>query len=261
MTALPQFETIELSRKWRRLTITMNRPEVLNAFGGPMHGEFVAALEFAATDPGSDVVVITGAGRAFSAGGDIDAMQHFVDNPDEFAGEVDMAKRLIFALLDIEKPVIARINGAAVGLGATIALFCDVTFAVDTAKIGDPHVAIGLVAGDGGAVIWPQLVGLHRAKEFLMTGELLTAKRAADMGLVNHVLPKKGLDSAVDGFCELLLVGAQPAIRGTKAILNIELRRVAEAVLGPGLEREAETLRSAEHRARVAEFARKARRK
>ena len=183
MSALPVFDTLLLQRDGRRLTITMNRPEVLNAFGAVMHREIVEALDFARSDPGSDIVILTGAGRAFSAGGDIVRMQEFTRDPTLFDAEGEDAKRLIFTLLEIDKPVIARVNGPAVGLGATIALFADVIFAADTARIGDPHVSIGLVAGDGGAVIWPALIGLHRAKEFLITGEILSEAKAAHIGL------------------------------------------------------------------------------
>src|SRR3546814_5848227 len=105
-------------------------------------------------------------------------------------------------------PLVCRLNGHAVGLGATLALLCDVILAADNSKIGDPHVSIGLVAGDGGAAIWAQRIGLGRAKEFLLTGELLTAKRAEEIGLVNHCLPLAELDAAVDAFCDQLLAGA-----------------------------------------------------
>lgn len=259
MTPLPAFEALLLDRKGRRLTITLNRPEVLNAFGGVMHPEIVQALAFAATDPDSDLVVITGAGRAFSAGGDIVGMQHLCDHPDEFAQEVVDARRLIFTLLDIDKPLIARINGPAVGLGATIALFCDITIAAESARIGDPHVAIGLVAGDGGAVIWPQLIGFNRAKEFLLTGEILTATRAAAIGLVNHAVPDGELDARVDVMCDRLLALPQQALRGTKITVNLELKRIAHALMDPGLALEALTQRSADHRARVEAFAARAR--
>lgn len=261
MTDLATFETIEMHRDGRRLNLTMNRPDMLNAFNAKMHSEIVDALAFAGADDGSDVIVITGAGRAFSAGGDISRMQHFIDNPDDFDAEAEDAKRLVFTLLDIEKPVIARINGAAVGLGATIALFCDVTFAATSARIGDPHVNIGLVAGDGGAVIWPQLVGFHRAKEFLLTGDIMTAEKASEIGLVNHVVPDSELDTRVDAFCDKLLSGAQQAIRWTKATMNIELKRVAQAVMDTGLDYEARSIRSDEHRERVAAFAQRAIRK
>lgn len=257
MTKLPELETILLTRQGRRLTITMNRPETLNAFAGPMHHEIIDAFAFAATDPGSDVIVITGAGRAFSAGGDLAGMQTVIDNPSLFDTEAVNAKRLIYTLLEIEKPVIARINGPAVGLGATIALFCDITLASTRARIGDPHVAIGLVAGDGGAVIWPQLIGLHRAKEYLLTGEILSAEKAAEIGLVNHVLPEDDLDAAVDALCDRLLNGATQAIRWTKVTMNLELKRVAHAVLDPGIAYEALSVRTEDHKRLVGEMARK----
>ncbi|MET0179739.1 MAG: enoyl-CoA hydratase-related protein, partial [Novosphingobium sp.] len=166
--------------------------------------------------------------------------------------EARQAKRIVFALLDIEKPVVCRMNGHAVGLGASIALLCDVIFAADTAKIGDPHVGIGLVAGDGGAVVWAQRIGLARAKEYLLTGELLTAARAAELGLVNYALPPAELDAAVDAFCQHLLAGATQAIRWTKVLTNMELKRIAGAVMEAGIAYESLSVRSADHREGIA---------
>jgi len=251
MSDLPEYQDLVLTRSDKRLTITMNRPDVLNAFNPSMHEDITDALRFAASDEGSDVIVLTGTGRAFSAGGDLDWMQEVIADPDRFDKEAADAKRLIFALLDIEKPVIARVNGPAVGLGATLALLCDVVFAAESARIGDPHVAIGLVAGDGGAVIWPQLVGFARAKEFLMTGRLLTGSEAAAIGLVNHAVPDADLDARVDAFCEELIAGATQAIRWTKTTINIELKRIAHEVMDAGIAYEAVSVRTAEHARRV----------
>jgi enoyl-CoA hydratase len=248
MSAIPEYRTLLLARKRRLLTITMNRPEVLNAFGAVMHVEIVEALRFAASDPESDVIVLTGAGRAFSAGGDLERMEEFMADPTEFDREAADAKRLVFALLDIEKPVIAKVNGHAVGLGATIALLCDVIFAAESAKIGDPHVKVGLVAGDGGAIIWPQLIGFPRAKEYLMTGMLIPAAKAAEIGLINHAVPDAELDSRVDAFCDELLGGATRAVRWTKTTINLELKRIAHALMDPGIAYEALSVRSEEHR-------------
>jgi enoyl-CoA hydratase len=245
---LPEYETLLLTREGRLLTITFNRPEVLNAFGPIMHIEIIDALRFAASDPGSDVIVLTGAGRAFSAGGDLKRMEEFVADPTEFDREAADAKRIVFTLLDIEKPVIAKVNGAAVGLGATIALLCDVIFAAESARIGDPHVKVGLVAGDGGAVIWPQLIGFARAKEYLMTGALIPAPKAADMGLINHAVPDAELDASVAAFCDQLLSGATRAIRWTKTTVNLELKRIAHALMDPGIAYESLSVRSEEHR-------------
>ncbi len=246
--SLPDYKTIALSRKERLLTITLNRPDAMNAVNLAMHEELAQVFVFAAADPHSDVVVLTGAGRAFSAGGDLDHVKHNAENPHLFDEEVRLAKRIVFAMLDLDKPLVCRLNGHAVGLGATLALFCDVIFAAETAKIGDPHVAIGLVAGDGGAVIWPQRIGLCKAKEYLLTGELVTAGKAEEIGLVNHCLPVAELDAAVDAFCAKLLAGSRNAIRWTKVLLNMELKRVATAVIDAGIAYEAVAQRSPDHR-------------
>jgi enoyl-CoA hydratase len=251
-TALPQFTTLLLERRGRLLVLTFNRPDALNAVNLALHDELPEALAFAGRDPDSDVVLLTGAGRAFSAGGDIAHMEHNAANPHLFDHEARQAKRIVFALLDIEKPVVCRMNGHAVGLGATIALLCDVIFAADNAKIGDPHVGIGLVAGDGGAIIWAQRIGLAKAKEYLLTGELLSAGKAAEIGLINYSVPAAELDEAVDGFCGKLLSGAPNAIRWTKILTNMELKRIASAVMEAGIAYESISVRSADHREGIA---------
>lgn len=248
MTALPKYEKLLLQRDGRLLTITMNRPDVLNAFGLVLHEEIIDAFRFAASDPDSDVILLTGAGRAFSAGGDLERMEECIADPREFYREAVGAKHLIFSLLDIEKPIVAKVNGHAIGLGATIALFCDVIFAADTAMIGDPHVKVGLVAGDGGAIIWPHLIGLARAKEYLMTGALIPAPEAASMGLINHAVPADQLDARVGSFCEQLLAGSTMAIRWTKVTANLELKRLAHAMMDPGIAYESLTVRTDDHR-------------
>ncbi len=245
---LPVYRSIALSRQDGLLTITLNRPETLNAVDAVAHEELAEVFNFAATDDATEVVLLTGAGKAFSAGGNLEHIAANAARPERFDREVRQAKRIIFSMLDLDKPLVCRMNGHAVGLGATLALFCDVVFAAEHAKIGDPHVALGLVAGDGGAVIWPQLVGLARAKEFLLTGELLSARRAAELGLVNHCLPADELDAAVEAFCRRLLAGATSAIRWTKVLLNLELKRVATAVMDAGIAYEAVAVRTADHR-------------
>jgi enoyl-CoA hydratase len=252
MTDLPAFSTILLERRGRLLAVALNRPEAMNAVNLAMHDELPEVLEFARADTGSDVILLTGAGCAFSAGGDLDHMAHNAANPQLFDHEAAQAKRIVFALLDIEKPVVCRMNGHAVGLGATVALLCDVIFAADTAKIGDPHVGIGLVAGDGGAVVWAQRIGLARAKEYLLTGELLSAAKAAEIGLINHCLPAADLDPAVAAFCDRLLSGATQAIRWTKMLTNIELKRIAKAVMDDGIAWESLSVRTADHREGIA---------
>lgn len=247
-TTLPRFETVTLRRAERLLTITLDRPKVLNAFGQQLHQDMLDVLTFVAADEWSDVVVLTGAGRAFSAGGDLAYMAENAARPELFDRDVQRAKRIVYSMLDLDKPLVCRLNGHAIGLGATLALLCDVIFAAEDAKIGDPHVSVGLVAGDGGAFLWPQRVGFTLAKEYLMTGELVSARRAVEIGLVNHCVPAAELDAAVDSFCQRLLAGSTNAIRWTKVLVNLELKRLAHAVMDPGIAYEAVTVRSADHR-------------
>ena len=247
----PQFKTIALSRQGRLLTITLNRPDTLNAVNFDMHEELIEVLQFAAADLESDVLLLTGAGRAFSAGGDLDHMWRNATHPELFDQEARVAKRIVFTLLDIEKPIVCRMNGHAVGLGATLALLCDVIFAADGAKIGDPHVNVGLVAGDGGAVLWAHRIGMTRAKEYLLTGDVVTAKRAEEIGLINHCVPPEELDARVEAFCQQLLNGATSAIRYTKILTNLELKRTAHALMDAGIAYEAVSVRGADHREAV----------
>jgi len=243
-----QYNQLKLTRDGRLLTITMSRPELLNAVNLEMLEELSEVFVYAAADHDSDVVVLTGEDRAFSAGGDLEHIEGNALHPENFEYEARLAKRIIFSMLDLDKPLICRMNGHAVGLGATLALMCDVIFASEKAKIGDPHVALGLVAGDGGAAIWPQRIGFGRAKEYLMTGELLTAKQAEEIGLINHAVPVEELDAAVSAFCDRMLNGATKAIRWTKILVNMELKRIVHSVLDTGLAYEGLSAHSADHR-------------
>ena len=171
------YETIKFDRNENVLTVTLNRPDRLNAVSVQMHHELSTLFRYISADKQSDVVVLTGAGRAFSAGGDLYHLDQARQDPALFYEDMRQGKQLISSLLDCDKPVICRMNGDAIGLGATIALFCDIIIAADEARIGDPHVRVGYAAGDGGAVIWPQLIGYARAKQYLLTGDLISARR------------------------------------------------------------------------------------
>jgi enoyl-CoA hydratase len=242
------YNAITAARRDRILTLTMNRPEQLNAIDEELHEELSRIFYDVAGDEETDVVVLTGAGSAFCAGGDLDWIDDMHGDPKAFARTVWEGKRIVNSLLDIEQPVIARLPGHAIGLGCTLALFCDIIYAADTAKIGDPHVSVGLVAGDGGAVIWPQLIGYPRAKEYLMTGDLLTASQAAEIGLINHAVPADQLDAAVDAMAARLAGGATNAIRWTKAAVNLGLKQVANAVLDTAFNFEAMSQMTEDHK-------------
>jgi enoyl-CoA hydratase len=248
------YSTLLFERRGRVLHIVMNRPDKLNAVDERMHEELARVFVDVSADPDCDVAVLTGAGRAFSSGGDIDWMQKMIDEPASFEKTAREGKQIVFTLLECEKPVIAKLNGHATGLGATIALFCDVIFAAENARIGDPHVSVGFVAGDGGAVIWPQLIGYARAKEYLMTGDLIPAPDAARMGLINHAVPAADLDARVDAFAERLAAGATKAIRWSKMSVNIGLRQLAHSIMDASLAYEAMSNRTADHQEAVNAF-------
>lgn len=248
------YEKILFKRRGRVIEITLNRPDRLNAVDERMHTELARLFTDVSNDPDCDIAVLTGAGRAFSSGGDIDWMQSMIDEPDRFERTAREGRQIVYSLLECEKPIIAKLNGHATGLGATIALLCDIIFAAEGAKIGDPHVSVGFVAGDGGAVIWPQLIGYARAKEFLLSGDLMTATRAAEIGLINHAVPAAELDSRVDAFADRLATGATKAIRWTKMSTNIGLRQIAQSVMDASLGYEALSNISPDHQEAVNAF-------
>lgn len=167
------------------------------------------------------------------------------------------ARKIIIDLLEVQQPVIAAINGAATGLGATIALFSDIIIASENARIGDPHVLVGVVAGDGGAVIWPWLVGAARAKEFLMTGDLTTATEVERIGLINRVVPPDQLMPTATELATRLAKGPTQAIRGTKASVNKILRDTANLVLDTSLALEKLCFTTKDHREAITAFVEK----
>jgi enoyl-CoA hydratase len=232
-----QYDNIEIRHEDDVFEIRLDRPDQLNAVNEELHAELTSVFSDA-YDADARVVVLTGNGDAFCAGGDINWMKESVEDPSIFRETVREGEEIIQSLLNVEKPIVARVNGDATGLGATLALFCDIVVMDEDARIGDPHVKVGLVAGDGGAVIWPLLTSLNTAKELLMTGELLTAAEAEDIGLVNHVVPGGELDETVDEVVDKLATGPQTAIRYTKVVLTkwIELGNTVALREGMGLE-------------------------
>ena len=235
---LDAYKTLTLTRDGRILTIAIDNGPV-NAVDDDLHRELGHVFVDAQDDAESDLVVLTGAGRAFCAGGDMAWFQDMIDDTSRFRGILPDARRIIMTLLDLEKPIVCRLNGAAAGLGASLALLCDVIVADERAKIGDPHVKVGLVAGDGGAVIWPQLVGYARAKEWLLTGDMMTAAEAARMGLINHAVPAEELDAKVTEIAERILANPRWAVRWTKTAVNLPLREIANRVSDAALAYEA----------------------
>lgn len=254
MQSYDQYETLNTARNGRILTVSFNRPDALNATDAKLHYEFSRLVRDLRQDKDADVIVITGEGRAFSAGGDINWMQDGVDDPAAFEVTAHEARDIVHGLLDIDKPVIARVNGHAIGLGATIMLCCDIIIASEKAKIGDPHVLMGLVAGDGGAVLWPQMVGYAKAKYYLMTGDIITATEAERIGLITKVVPEDKLDEEVNAVAEKLANGPLKAITYTKIATNLQLKAVVSASFEAGLALEIASNLSKDHAEAVDAF-------
>ncbi|MFQ5873631.1 MAG: enoyl-CoA hydratase/isomerase family protein [Dehalococcoidia bacterium] len=253
------FQTIKVEIEDTIAVITLNRPEALNAVDHQMHLEIESVLEKVAEDTSVNVLVLTGAGRAFSAGGDIKAMKARAEVPKaqrDYVNNFIMQgpRKLIRNLLEVQQPIIAALNGDAIGLGATLALFSDIIIASKEARIGDPHVRVGIVAGDGGAAIWPLLTSLSKAKELLLTGDLITASEAERLGLVNKVVLTGEVMSEAMALARRLASGPTLAIRWTKMALNKRLRDQVNLVLDASLATEGLTFISEDHREAVEAF-------
>jgi len=265
MTDYSRYEFIKVAKSDRLATVTLNRPESLNAVNPPLHHELERIWIDLGDDPDVNAILLTGAGKAFCAGGDVKNMasRSSADSaPDprrRFALNPGGARRLIERMLDVEQPIIGAINGDAVGLGATIALFCDVIVAAEKARFGDPHVRVGIVAGDGGAVIWPLLIGPARAKEFLMRGHLVNGAEAAKIGLVNYAVPLEEVLPKAEALARELADGPTWAIRWSKLSVNKWLKDQVNLILDASLAYEMLTFTTEDHKEAARAFVEKRR--
>jgi enoyl-CoA hydratase len=236
------------------LRVTLNMPEKRNALDSSAQHELGRIFMDITEDPAVRCVVLTGAGKSFSVGGDLPKMQEKIDNPGLFLRVIPNSKRIVNSILDCPKPIVCRLNGDAVGLGCTVALLCDIVIADDAAKIGDPHVRVGLVAGDGGAIIWPQLIGFARAKRYLLTGDLLSGREAADIGLIALAVPSDQLDAEVEKWVDRLATGATTSISGTKIAINAAIKQLAATGMDLGMAYEGLSNISADHQEAIHAF-------
>ena len=236
------------------LRVTLNKPDKRNIINDDVSKSLTDVFNDAAIDPDVHCVVLAAEGKDFCAGGDIVRMQLKIDDPSLFYRGVQGSRRLVFSALDCPKPIIARVQGNAVGLGATLALMCDIVVADVEAKFLDPHVNVGLVAGDGGALIWPQLVGYARAKRFLLGGEPITGRDAEQFGLIAFAVPGDELDALVERWASKLANGAVQSIAGTKITMNAPLRQAAHALLDIGMAYEGLSNITADHQEAVTAF-------
>ncbi|WP_328766769.1 enoyl-CoA hydratase/isomerase family protein [Streptomyces sp. NBC_00286] len=227
--------------------IELNRPDQLNSTSEELHSSLASVWDEVAADPEARAVVLTGRGRAFSAGGNFEVMTRVQRDPAFREQNVDEARRIILGMVRCPLPVIAAVNGPAVGLGCSLALLSDLVLIAEGAHIADPHVQVGLVAGDGGALVLPLLVGLTRAKELLFLGDRVSPEEAVRLGIANRVVPDDKLRAeAMDLAGRLAALPAQ-ALRETKRAVNLHLEQAISAVLEPALLAERDSMHSPDH--------------
>jgi enoyl-CoA hydratase len=211
------------------LLITINRPDRMNATDARLHTELVNVWRDVDADPEVRVAVITGAGRAFSAGGDLDMIERMAGDYRRVAEMAREAAQLPLNMLDCEKPIVSAINGTAVGAGLAVALMADISVIADDAKLTDGHLRLGVVAGDHAAVLWPLLCGMAKAKYYLLTADFIDGREAERIGLVSRCVPRdQVLETALE-IAGRIATGPQLAARWTKRTLNHWLRQAIPA--------------------------------
>ena len=205
--------------------ITINRPEVLNATNDRLHWELTQVWLTFDADEAARVAVVTGAGRAFSAGGDLDMVDANSRDPRRLARTVREASDLVYNMINTDKPIVSAINGVAVGAGLVVALLADISIMSETARFTDGHTKLGVVAGDHAAILWPLLCGMAKAKYYLLTSDFIDGREAERIGLVSLCVPAEQVVPRALDVADRLARGAQQAIRWTKRSLNNWLRQ------------------------------------
>jgi len=235
--------------------VTLNRPETRNAATQDIKDGLVKVWDNLADDLDVGGVVLTGAGSAFSAGGDILNFPN-VAADGEYRRRIRLrnARRIIDSMTTFPLPLVIAVNGPAVGLGASLASLGDYTYAAESAFFADPHVSIGLVAGDGGAALWPLMMSLMRAKAYILTGDRIPAREAERIGLINEVVPDDELMPKALAMAHRLAAQPRQAFQETKKALNLHIQRAAFGVLDVAMTAESESFLTEDNKRKVQEF-------
>ena len=235
-------------------TVVINRAAELNCVNESLHWALANVWRQLASDKAAQAVILTGAGRAFCAGGDLGWITTFLDDPVARDESIREGAQIIEEMLRFPLPIIAAVNGPAVGLGCSIALLCDIVLISEAAYLADPHVAVGLVAGDGGAALWPLLTGIMRSREYLYTGDRIPAETAVELGLASRTVAADELLAEAHRLAERLAAQPPAALQGTKRIVNMHLSQVLGGAMQAGFAAEVATMQSEDHRRRLLEF-------
>ena len=220
-----QFERREHGILW----ITINRPEKMNATDARLHNALSRVWDDIHDDGDTSVVVITGAGRTFSAGGDLDWIQTMINNYDGMRVAMREAGDIVYRMMECEKIIISAINGVAVGAGLAVALMADISIIDEDARFTDGHIRLGVAAGDHANICWPLMCGLAKAKYYLITADFIDGKTADEIGLVSKSVPGDQLLDEAMAVATKLASGAQDAQRFTKRALNLWVKQAAPA--------------------------------
>src|SRR5580693_2831535 len=233
--------------------ITLNRPDALNAVNDALHTGLARLWPRLSEDHGARAAVLTGRGRAFSAGGDFEYLAELSRDAELRAKTIAHGRDLVLGMARCRVPIVAAVNGPAVGLGCSLVALSDIVYMADTAYLADPHVQIGLVAADGGPLTWPLHISLLLAKEYALTGARIPAERAVELGLANHVVADP-VAAAVQCAQKIMQL-PQQAVESTKRVLNVHLERAVLATLDYALSAENQSFQTEDFRSIVTKLA------
>ena len=239
-----KYRSLKLDKRGGVMTITLSNPGRRNATTPEMSEELARIWDDVWQDDEVAVIVIQGDGQDFCAGADTGRLMSREDQTSPVFAPTRKMKKHAYGIIDCEKPVIAKVRGAAYGVGLTLALASDLVYASEGAKFCDPHVRLGMVTGDGGVLLWPAMGAFRRAKEALLLGEALTAQEAMDIGLINRVLPDDQLDAHVDSIVARLLEMPPHAMSYSKVSLNLALKQMTGAAFEASIGYEAYSLKT-----------------
>jgi enoyl-CoA hydratase len=249
---LPDVMRVEVDGPVR--IVRLARPDQLNAINDDLHLALTQVFPQLSVDADARVAVVTGEGRAFSAGGDFDLLDRMIKDPILRRDTIAEGRELVLNMLRCRVPVIAAVNGPAVGLGCSVIALSDVVYMAESAYLSDPHVTVGLVAADGGPLMWPLHTSLLLAKEYAFTGDRISARRAAEIGLANHVVPDgEVLDAALAAAHKIAKL-PQQAVEATKRALNLHAERAVLATIDFAMTAESASFDTSDLRATVDEF-------